>query len=151
MAEVSRQHLGRAHKTFVVRRFARERKVTATMEVAVDPLVADELLNTIDRFHRGSEELLRQVPVKTVEQSAGANFESGQHHAGVSRARAPADRLRLEQDHIDTAFGEGSRRAKAGDSGTDHHHIGTLRERRRLQNWDGDGVTPARTLTEAAA
>ena len=150
MPKLPSQHLSLTHETFVMRGLAREREVTAALEVTVDPLADDELLDAVDRIHRRFEKLPGEMRWKAIEQSASADFEPGQHHAAVAGTGAPANRLRFQQNHIDTALGERPRCVKTGNSAADHHDIGTLRQGRRLQRWHGYGVSPRRAVMDLA-
>ena len=55
----------------------------------------------VDRIDRCLEQFAREIEPVARNQRGGIDLEAGEHHAAVARARAPAERVRLEHRNLD--------------------------------------------------
>ena len=103
----------------------------AAREVAVDALLAHNLLHAINRGQRRRVQALRPLPPVPGNQPVDSQFQAAEHHAAVARTGSPADGLGLNHHDRRTLAGQRSRRGQTREPSPNHRHIGRLRPRGR--------------------
>src|SRR4029078_9861674 len=82
-----------------MRRLPRRLDVADPLVLAVDALVRDDRLESIDRIARRVERRARARVTVALDERGRIELETGQHLAAVARARPPADILALDDEN----------------------------------------------------
>src|SRR5258706_1421305 len=128
MIKFARNHLRLAAVVVEMLLLAGHFQVAATREVAVNSLVTNNLLHTIDGFEGRGVHALSEFASIDRDELVHAQLHAGQHHATVAGAGSPADGFAFEHNDSRAAFRKGAGRRESRKPGADDNDIHPVRE-----------------------
>ena len=126
-----------------VRLLARHFQVATAREVAVDVLLAHDLLDAVDGIERSSIHFANGFAAVALDQRGHRQFHAGEDHAAVPRAGAPAKSFGFQHGDTDAAFRERARSGESAESRANNGDIDAVRQiARRLRRRRGHRLEP---------